>query len=165
MPELDHLIQGSKTKVILQSFSDRVLILVTQRGKVGNLIQASIPPTTPLISSEDVSSAVHLTPLLGAAPSAHLHTLHALYATQIASQIWLGSRLGADRRPVVVGIALNRTKSPSGTDKDRDDDDLTLSDEERSTFQGVMDMVKEILTAASNAPGAEAVHPNTERDL
>lgn len=31
-------LDGTRTEVVFQSFSDRILVLVTQMGKVGNLV-------------------------------------------------------------------------------------------------------------------------------
>ncbi|KAI0928424.1 hypothetical protein AcW2_004437 [Taiwanofungus camphoratus] len=145
-------LDGIPTEVVLQSFADRVLVLVTQLGKVGNLVQATIPPTTSLLPQPGPDPAqanniplpapppsIQLMPLLGNAPSEHLQTLHSLYASQIATLIWTSeaeSTLDGDRRGVVVGVALR--KSMEG-------EDIDLSDYERRVFYGVMEMVREIL--------------------
>ncbi|KAG1803768.1 uncharacterized protein HD556DRAFT_1330194 [Suillus plorans] len=125
-------LEGVPTEIMVQGFADRILVLVMQLGKVGNLIQASIPSTTPLLSAdldEDSTNglpappaAIRLTPLLGGASSEHLQTLHSLYAAQIATIIWVeeAKKMAVNRRSVVVGIALH---------KDAD---------ERNTFHGVM---------------------------
>lgn len=34
-------LDGERTEVLLQAFSDRILVLVTQVGKVGNLVSLS----------------------------------------------------------------------------------------------------------------------------
>ncbi|KAF7323043.1 hypothetical protein HMN09_00084200 [Mycena chlorophos] len=142
--QLNRELEGIPTEVLIQRFSDRVLVLVTQLGKVGNLIQASIPDTTPLLppaSPDDLpepSPAIQLTPLLGQAPSEHMHTLHSLYAAQIATIVWFAASnnpLDITRRSVIVGIALRKTNA---------DPDETLSEHERAIFGGVMKMVSEI---------------------
>ncbi|KAG1891107.1 hypothetical protein F4604DRAFT_1642708 [Suillus subluteus] len=132
---------GVPTEIMVQGFADRILVLVTQMGKVGNLIQASIPSTTPLLSAHDEESnstglpappaAIQLTPLLGGASSEHLQTLHSLYAAQIATIIWVeeAKKMAVDRKSVVVGIALRR-------EGDAD---------ERKTFHGVMDHLYRLL--------------------
>ncbi|KAG2041588.1 hypothetical protein BDR03DRAFT_913113 [Suillus americanus] len=129
-------LEGVLTEIMVQGFADRTLVLVTQMGKVGNLIQASIPSTTPLLSDEESNStglpappvAIQLTPLLGGASSEHLQTLHSLYAAQIATIIWVeeAKKMAVDRKSVVVGIAL------------RDAD-------ERKTFHGVMNHLYHLL--------------------
>jgi hypothetical protein len=132
-------LEGVPTEIMIQGFADRILVLVTQMGKVGNLIQASIPSTTPLLSAYDEESnglttglptppaAIQLTPLLGGASSEHLQTLHSLYAAQIATIIWVeeAKKMAVERRSVVVGIALRR-------EGDAD---------ERKTFHAVMNQV------------------------
>ncbi|KZT09517.1 uncharacterized protein LAESUDRAFT_674244 [Laetiporus sulphureus 93-53] len=144
-------VEGITTEVLLQAFSDRILVLVTQMGKVGNLIQATIPATTvidpappPDPSHPNVTSlpvpptAIQLTPLLGNAPSEHMQALHSLYASQIATIIWASEAEGTlevERRGVVVGLALRKTDEAEG---------MGLSKHEREVFYGIMDMVDEL---------------------
>ncbi|KAG2158211.1 uncharacterized protein EDB93DRAFT_1219414 [Suillus bovinus] len=130
-------LEGVPTEIVVQGFADCILVLVTQVGKVGNLIQASMPLTIPLdLDSTNTTlpappAAIQLTPLLGGAPSEHLHTLHSLYASQIATIIWVSEakKMDIKRRNVVVGIALHR-------DADAD---------ERKTFLGVMDHLYQLV--------------------
>ncbi|KAF8583209.1 hypothetical protein K439DRAFT_1412392 [Ramaria rubella] len=143
-------IEDVQTELLIQSFADRILVLITQVGKVGNLIQASIPPTAPLLSSSNQFPAawgeiseidqtlplpppsIQLTPLLGSAPTEHIHTLHSLYVSQVAILVWLWmEKQGEERKPVVLGIALQ--KNNQGEEK------------ERKTFMGVMQMLGELL--------------------
>ncbi|TCD64662.1 hypothetical protein EIP91_003823 [Steccherinum ochraceum] len=141
------------TEVLIQAFADRILVLITQLGKVGNLIQATMPSTAPLdpppppdaeqpnqIPLPPPSAAVELSFLLGSAPTDHLRILHTLYASQAATLVWWGEAEGvgleADRRPVIVGVAL-RPSSDSGRDED-------LSEAERNTFHEIMGMVREL---------------------
>ncbi|KAI0362402.1 hypothetical protein OH77DRAFT_49873 [Trametes cingulata] len=146
-------IDGVQTDVLVQAFADRVLVLVTQLGKVGSLIQASMPSTMPLLPPPppDPSQpnelplpvpppSLQLTPLLGSAPSERIHTLHSLYASQIATLVWTleeANVLETDRRPVVVGVALAKSPEPSESSE--------LSAHDRAVFRGVMDMVREVL--------------------
>ncbi|KAF7294870.1 hypothetical protein MIND_01024900 [Mycena indigotica] len=141
--QLTRQLEGVQTEVVIQRFVDRVLVLVTQLGKVGNLIQATIPETTPLAPPAtadelpEPSPAIQLTPLLGQGPSQHMQTLHSLYAAQIATIIWTASSnpLDVTRKSVVVGIALQRTSS----------DDENLTAHERNVFGGVMKMILELV--------------------
>ncbi|KAF5373667.1 hypothetical protein D9758_000629 [Tetrapyrgos nigripes] len=151
-PLLSRELNGILTEISLQRFADAVFVLVTQVGKVGNLIQASLPATVPLqpspppdplqpnvLSLPPPPIALQLTPLLGHAPSEHMQTLHNIYASQIATLVWTSeaeSPLQVTRRNVIVGIALKKTAAT---------DQSELTEEERETFSGVMSMVKEIL--------------------
>ncbi|KAF8505030.1 hypothetical protein BU17DRAFT_58120 [Hysterangium stoloniferum] len=149
--QLSRNIVDIPTEILCQTFADRILVLVTQVGKVGNLIQASIPHTAQLIpttNAEETTAevlpetekllptpppSIKLTPLMGSAPSEHMHTLHSLYASQVATLVWLSAESrGGMRKPIIVGIALRKGG---------------ISDEalERKTFMGVMQMIKEIL--------------------
>jgi proteasome assembly chaperone 3 len=80
-------------------------------------------------------TAIHLTPLLGASPSEHLQTLHALYAAQIATLVWVAEAELVERRSVVVGIALEKVVG-EGEEASR---------VEREVFLGVMGMLREVL--------------------
>ncbi|KAF8511370.1 hypothetical protein JB92DRAFT_2934750 [Gautieria morchelliformis] len=138
------------TQLARSIFADRILLLITQVEKIGNLIQVSIPPTAPLfpashttatseseradgISAEPTQSlsspppSIQSTPLLGSGPSEHIQTLHSLYASHAATLVWLSAEgHGGERKPVVVGIALRK-----------------------ADVWGVMDMVGELLTLQS----------------
>ncbi|KAF8163365.1 hypothetical protein B0H34DRAFT_795083 [Crassisporium funariophilum] len=146
-------LNGKNTEVFLQTFADRYLVLVTQMGKVGNLIQATLPPTVPLLPPSadpsqpnklllpEPSPAIQLTPLLGSAPSEHLQTLHSLYASQIATIIWseeLQRGLESSRRSVVVGLAFSNSSNR----------DLGSMQVERDVFEGVMSMVQDLLESS-----------------
>ncbi|KIM87168.1 hypothetical protein PILCRDRAFT_815633 [Piloderma croceum F 1598] len=149
--QISRNLNGIPTEIVMQAFADRILVLITQMGKVGTLIQASMPSTTPLLpaaapnSSEThvhplppPPSAIQLTPLFGSAPSERMQTLHSLYAAQIATIIWTAESDGpleVDRRSVVVGIALRKFDGASDE----------LSQEEREVFRGVMDMLRDSL--------------------
>ncbi|KAF8892523.1 hypothetical protein BD779DRAFT_1610099 [Infundibulicybe gibba] len=146
--ELNH----RHTEVLVETYADRTLVLVSQLGKVGNLIQASIPPTIPLTPAPAFDStqhkfrplpppppAIQLTPLLGNAPSAHMQTLHSLYAAQIATIVWTelsDGSLEVFRRSVIVGIALQK--------EDRAQEEAGLTENEREVFQGVMAMLQDL---------------------
>lgn len=147
------LIHDLRTELVVQPFADRILVLVTQMGKVGHLvhsflssprlganwysvqIQASIPSTTDLHAHTSLDGsdpleplpcphpAIQLTPIFGSAPSAHMQTLYSLYAAQIATLVWL--TIGGEPRSVVVGIALEKSKKHT-------------DEEEQHTFRGVM---------------------------
>ncbi|VDB83124.1 unnamed protein product [Peniophora sp. CBMAI 1063] len=136
------------TEVILQVFADRVMVLVTQLGKVGALIQASLPANS---SFDDLvrdavdelgepaqdsgypslpppPASITLMPVLGASGD---QPLLSLYASQIATLVWAAESgpLGAGAsRPVIVGLALKG----GGT-------------EDPKEFRGIMSLVREVL--------------------
>ena len=84
-------------------------------------------------------AGVQLTTLLGGAPSERMHTLYALYASQIATIIWTVENEGplqVARRSVIVGLALRKFDEPN---------DMELTQREKSTFHRVMTMLYELL--------------------
>ncbi|KIM49321.1 hypothetical protein M413DRAFT_438507 [Hebeloma cylindrosporum] len=148
--QISRKLRGVETQVFMQSFVDRVLVLVTQVGKVGNLIQASIPATASLLPTrtdpsqlngvllQEPSPAIQLTSLLGGAPSADLQTLQFLYASQIATIIWTEeSQMGLEsfRRSVVIGLALAKS----------DEQEPSEGGSQREVFEGVISMVQVLL--------------------
>ncbi|KAF7440726.1 hypothetical protein PC9H_001074 [Pleurotus ostreatus] len=147
-------IDGQNTDVLLQYYADRILVVVTQFGKVGSLIQASIPSTAPLLVPSDAPDAdedqlpqpppsIQLTPLMGSAQSDHMHTLNSLYASQIATLVWLAEEtLRPSRRNVVVGLALRRTDSETIP---------ALIDVEKRTFVQIMGVVREALASQEDS--------------
>jgi len=173
--KLDVEIEGVKTEVLIQSFVDRVLLLVTQLGKVGCLIQATIPESVqiphhhpPLISvpthPEDQPyltvppppPSIELTPLLGHPPSSTLHTYYNLLASQLSTLVWLseegpesGNVGGAlIRRPVVVGLALKR--------REGDDDDVNViasGSVMEKQYRGIVNAAQSLLH--SQPPGTD----------
>ncbi|GMK56561.1 hypothetical protein CspeluHIS016_0304010 [Cutaneotrichosporon spelunceum] len=132
-------IGGLPTELLIQSFDDRILIVVTQSGKVGCLTQASLPQVHQLLAPPSSApsdaqlaalppppASIALTPLLGSPPDAALHDL---YVSQIATLVWWALQLAhAPRRAVVVGLALKNIGDG-------------VTDEQRTRFGGVMDMV------------------------
>lgn len=147
-------IESVHTQVIVQTYSDRILVIVTQLQKVGTLIHVSVPATVALTEvspdesvSNDTSStlppvhpSIDLTYLFGSAPSPDHQTLYSSYAAQIAALVWTSQQhgqIGSSHTPVVVGVALkspHSSEKPSGTD--------------RAAFLQVMDLVREALGSA-----------------
>ncbi|OXH26725.1 hypothetical protein J008_04966 [Cryptococcus neoformans] len=147
-----------ETELLIQTFDDRILVIVTQNGKVGCLTQASLPQQIPLppptmpSQSNGHPSNLHilsilpppppqtsLTPLLGSPPQ---QTLHELYVSQIATLVWWALQTsGQARRHVVVGLAL---KQDGRRARDEDDvDDEALVESERERYAVIMDMVSQ----------------------
>ncbi|KAI6045744.1 hypothetical protein EDC04DRAFT_2598660 [Pisolithus marmoratus] len=142
-------INGIQTDLLIQPFADRIFVQVTQLGKVGNLIQASVPSTV-LIDSSGVSdssglvlpvppAAIQLTPLFGSASSEHLRSLHSLYAAQIATLVWCTEGQapgGANHRSVIVGIAIRQSTETM---------EEGFGEHERKTFEGTMQALANML--------------------
>ncbi|MBW0551415.1 hypothetical protein O181_091130 [Austropuccinia psidii MF-1] len=151
------LIEGIHTEVVAQAFSDRILIVVTQTGKMGSLTQI----TMPLASIEhgfEVSSgsedgvvpplpvpptSLQLTSLLSSTPS-DLRPLFDTYLSQIAmlffSRFTSNSSQGClktleqNQKPVVVGLALLPPSNFNNQDE---------TFRERFRFSEIMKMVLE----------------------
>ncbi|GAA5889658.1 hypothetical protein JCM8208_001089 [Rhodotorula glutinis] len=164
-------VNGIHTDVVLQVFQDRVLVIVTQLGRIGAMIQVTAPPSAltalppppppphPSSSSSSTTRTVPraaphpstlLTPLFGAAPSPHIASLHDLYALHVGAAVF--ARLGAAgegaQRPVVLGIGLKRAQKDGAArlgGGDDDDDEAGVSEAEKETFEQVLDMVVECL--------------------
>ncbi|KAK4055702.1 hypothetical protein OIV83_000248 [Microbotryomycetes sp. JL201] len=148
------VIDGNHTEVIVQAFVDRVLVVITQLGRIGCMLQVNPPLPglpTPIHSSRQ-SLFPQLPPphpssttlsLFGIAPSQKAELLHELYATQIGAIIFATSAPDDDMvavaglsKPVVVAIALK----PSGTDEY---DESRVTEQEREVFGQVMNMVNQ----------------------
>ncbi|CAE6490264.1 unnamed protein product [Rhizoctonia solani] len=141
------VINDVPTNLIVHSFGDRIVISITQLGKIGCLIQASIPSSIPLLppppppALPSPPTAISLTPLVGHPPDSRSQTLFNLYASQAATIAW--SKAGQlNRRPVIVGLALKRTKAPMAHS---DDDDFMVSENDRETFKQIMSMLMDCL--------------------
>ncbi|KAI0273732.1 hypothetical protein BC834DRAFT_966213 [Gloeopeniophorella convolvens] len=142
-------IESVRTEVVIQTFSDRVLVLVSQLCKVGTLIQASVPLTVALTEASPDSLAatdaatlppvhpsIDITYLFGHAPSPDHQPLYSTYAAQVATLAWTSEKLGltgSARPPVVVGVALKPCSSNGSSAADR------------TTFLQIMEMVQQLL--------------------
>jgi len=67
-----------------------------------------------------------------------MRTLYSLYASQIATIVWLHGSASEEtsRRSVVVGLALKPLK---------DVDDMEVTDGQRKTFYGIMETLRQVL--------------------
>lgn len=63
-----------------------------------------------------------------------MQTLHSLYASHIATLIWM--TIGGGPRSVIVGIALRRSKGHEAEE---------LGEEEQQTFRGIMDALRTLI--------------------
>ncbi|KAL5534277.1 hypothetical protein ACEPAG_739 [Sanghuangporus baumii] len=147
---LSRSLNGVETEVAILNYADRVLVLVTQLSKIGHMIQASIPSTVPLLPLTPTDDglpliephpSVELISIFGSAPSAHLTTLHSLYASHIATLVWTMTAQSEEtgkRRDVIVGLAFKNSQDVSAHD-------TGLSSGEQTTFKGVMSMIVALL--------------------
>ncbi|EGG11784.1 uncharacterized protein MELLADRAFT_115190 [Melampsora larici-populina 98AG31] len=156
-------INGIHTEVLTQSFADRILILVTQLGKVGTLTQITMSMTSidqpydlaPEVPSLNIPSlpipntSLQLTPLLSTPPS-ESRTIYDVFLNQIGMLVLTGfgprpnldpsQIFGIGRRPLIVGLALKPDNSLSSTSSD---DCQGLVDLDRIRFGSVMEMIME----------------------
>ncbi|GAA5974675.1 hypothetical protein JCM5350_001242 [Sporobolomyces pararoseus] len=152
-------IHSIQTDLLIQSFNDRILVILTQLGRIGCLIQVLPPPSSlpaalpPRPSTNDsiVSSlpsphpSLILSPLFGVPPSPHVSALHDLYAAQISSILFEKMSIdtqGMQVKPVVLGIGLKRSQEE---ETEEGEFDGGISERERETFMQVMEMVKECI--------------------
>ncbi|KAL7418525.1 hypothetical protein Q5752_006983 [Cryptotrichosporon argae] len=139
------LVAGQEVEAVVQTFDDRVLVLVgSGRLKVGCLTQATLPKPLLLLPPTSPSPlpppppALSLAPLLGSPPHP---ALHALYVAQLATLVlWALELAGVPRRPVVVGLSLRDTGAGTGTGTGRDEVD-EVDEREKERFEGVMRLV------------------------
>ncbi|GAA5866404.1 hypothetical protein JCM3774_004668 [Rhodotorula dairenensis] len=180
------VLNGIPTEVFVQVYADRILVIVTQLGRIGCMIQVSPPPASrpapPPTAATAASPGTNggsasilaalppphpstvLSPLFGVAPNAHLASLHDLYAAQIGAIAFrrFGGRAGtadypgdgggigsnSQSQPVVVGLGLkpaSRDSDTSATTGLAEEDEVGLSEQDKETFAGVMEMVIECL--------------------
>jgi len=134
------IINGDHTEVLIHSYADRVVVLVTQMNKIQATLPESYPLTpVPAPALPPPPAAILLTPLLGHAPSTHEASLYDIYTAQIASLVWT-CKEERERRAVVAGIALKRPQADPGKDE--------LIEQERRVFVQVMEMVRVCLQSA-----------------
>ncbi|KAE9374140.1 hypothetical protein N431DRAFT_404664 [Stipitochalara longipes BDJ] len=108
------LVNGTPTDVSSVYFADKILITISQGGRLSQWIQVPLSSASPTTfdtalpsDNEDMLPLAHLTPktLLGAGGEQR-ETLGHLYASQIASLI--ATRNPEETRTVVVGLGLQK---------------------------------------------------------
>ncbi|WWC72050.1 uncharacterized protein I206_106010 [Kwoniella pini CBS 10737] len=162
--QLRQNINGVETELLIQTFDDRILVIITQNGKVGYLTQASLPPQIPLppppksnsqnengnSSSLEIlkvlpipPSSLQLIPLIGTTTNS---TLYDLYINQISTLIFYIIEMSSlSRRNVVVGLSLKKRQLSNNDNYNQDEEDESeiLNDEERERFAGIMELVSQ----------------------
>ncbi|KAL8700742.1 MAG: hypothetical protein Q9201_005287 [Fulgogasparrea decipioides] len=112
-------IDGALTDVTCTLFSDKILVTITQGGRLAQWIHVPVELSNPTATDQYLPSAtsddsllpmIHLTPttLLGASTSER-ETIGQLYAAQIASII--ANKDPDERRTLVVGLGLNKSEA------------------------------------------------------
>ncbi|KAG0249704.1 hypothetical protein BG011_009007 [Mortierella polycephala] len=135
-------IQGRHTEALVTSFADKILILISQYGKVGSIIHTSVDQQS-MTASAPSSDLVATTSrfLLGAGPSASKKSqLYQVYASHISQMIQ--HQNPAETRPVVLSLALaiqepDMDHSPSAAQEQ----EQRLKD--RDLFENVIELVNE----------------------
>ncbi|KAJ3189449.1 Proteasome assembly chaperone 3 [Gaertneriomyces sp. JEL0708] len=100
-----------QTDVVYTDFADRMFLTITQFGKIGSLLEATVDtPTTALYMSQNTVSSANT----NAAPSISVRTLLGprdeplahVYASHILSKI--RAARPNETRPLLLGLALKR---------------------------------------------------------
>ncbi|KAI8714526.1 hypothetical protein NCS52_01172500 [Fusarium sp. LHS14.1] len=113
--EASGLVNGAATEVTSTNFSDKILLTISQEGRLSQWIQvpltgssAGVVEMTLPSMNKGLLPSTHLTPttLLGGGGEER-ETLGQLYAAQLASHLSL--RSPDDRRILVVGLGLAKT--------------------------------------------------------
>ncbi|KAL2039122.1 hypothetical protein N7G274_008171 [Stereocaulon virgatum] len=113
------MINGILTDVTSTTFSDKIMITITQDGRLAHWIHVPLDSPTPRFADQYLPSGgnedallpiAHLTPktLLGGSTSER-ETVGQLYATQIASVIV--TRNPEEKRTVIIGFGLKQYES------------------------------------------------------
>lgn len=166
-------VDGILTEIVLQAYADRILVLITQMGKVGNLvqfshyydgsipvanqpkIQASIPATTPLLPALGPDPAQPNVRPLPPPPAAI--QLTPLLGNAPSEHIQTLHSLYTAQIATIIWTAesagameIDRRNVVVGIALRKSDGDADegLSEKERMVFLDVMDMLRELLANA-----------------
>ncbi|KAI9718882.1 MAG: hypothetical protein M1812_003766 [Candelaria pacifica] len=116
------IIKGIKTDVMSIAFADKIMITITQGGRLAQWIHVPLDASNPSYSEQHLPSDTeggllpmpHLTPttiLGGTVPERE--TMGQLYATQIASSI--STKNPDENRMIVVGLGLGKVEGDRET--------------------------------------------------
>ncbi|KAF9358128.1 hypothetical protein BGX26_002419 [Mortierella sp. AD094] len=136
-------IQGRHTEVLVSSFADKILILISQYGKVGSLIhtaidQQSIAANT--MSSTDLASTTSSF-LLGSGSSSSKKTqLYQVYASHISQMI--SHQNPEETRPVILSLALS-IQEPDVEQSIGKEQEQEQRKQDRDLFENVIELVNE----------------------
>ncbi|CAG8440063.1 350_t:CDS:2 [Funneliformis caledonium] len=124
------LLNGTHTEVLVTGFRDKILVIVTQYGRIGSLVYVTVDSLSPTVLAVSPSTTTNVKFLFGSMTS-----LYQLYASHLATMIAADNP--SDGRSVVVGLALKK----NGENNDTVDQDEQVGDKE--LFEEVVSMVKE----------------------
>ncbi|MCJ1228904.1 hypothetical protein MMC12_005568 [Toensbergia leucococca] len=113
------VVDGITTQVTSISFSDKIMVTVTQAGRLAQWIHVPLDSASPTYADQhlpaptddnDLLPMSHLTPktLLGVS-TPERETIGQLYATQIASAIALKNP--QENRTIIIGLGLSKTEA------------------------------------------------------
>ncbi|KAA6409495.1 MAG: hypothetical protein FRX48_07049 [Lasallia pustulata] len=117
------LVNGVPTDIMFMSFADKIMVTITQEGRLAQWIHVPLGSANPNHSEQylpassdegDLLPMAHLTPktLLGGSTSER-ETMGQLYATQIATAIT--SKNPDESRIVLVGLGLKKVEASRET--------------------------------------------------
>ncbi|KAI9278053.1 hypothetical protein BY458DRAFT_503655 [Sporodiniella umbellata] len=95
-------IEGVPTEILIQGFSDKIFVVVTQYGKIGSLIHTSLDAAPHRISTLDTFPTTSQV-LMGDSNSSQ-SDMYILYSTSILQAIVAMNP--QETRPLLLGIAL-----------------------------------------------------------
>ncbi|KAF9923498.1 hypothetical protein FBU30_006476 [Linnemannia zychae] len=136
------IIQGQHTEVLVCSFIDKILILVSQYGKVGSLIHTTVDQQSLTASTVagDLASTSS-TFLLGAGSSTSKKSqLYQVYASHISQMIQHQNPL--ENRPVVLSLALS-IQEPNLEQGQTAEEEKEERLRDRELFENVIELVNE----------------------
>ncbi|KAF8930231.1 hypothetical protein EDD21DRAFT_145049 [Dissophora ornata] len=136
-------IQGRHTEVLVTSFADKILIVISQYGKVGSLIHTSVDQqslTSSIMASSDLATTTSSF-LLGAGSTVSKKTqLYQVYASHISQMIH--HQNPAETRPVVLSLALS-IQEPDAEQSPTAAQEQDQRRQDRDLFENVIELVNE----------------------
>ncbi|KAF9306989.1 hypothetical protein BGZ74_001110 [Mortierella antarctica] len=138
-------IQGRHTEVMVTSFQDKILIIVSQYGKVGSVIHTSLDQQSLAPTSSNTLAPTSSNFLLGAGSSTSKKTqLYQVYASHISQMIV--HQNPQEGRPVVLSLALS-IQEPDMEHSVSQAQEQEQRQLDRDLFENVVDMVNECCRA------------------
>ncbi|KAF9324664.1 hypothetical protein BG006_000339 [Podila minutissima] len=135
------IIQGRHTEVMVTSFQDKILIIVSQYGKVGSVIHTSLDQQSLAPTSSNTLAPTSSNFLLGAGSSTSKKTqLYQVYASHISQMVV--HQNPQEGRPVVLSLALS-IQEPDMEHSVSQAQEQEQRQLDRDLFENVVDMVNE----------------------